>query len=66
VSGKPGQTPVDVVTSEFDRRCGGVVEGVTGAASFLVAALSFVALASWKAPAWAVVFAAAGLGIVLL
>ena len=42
------------------------VEGVTGAASFLVAVLSFVALASWKAPAWAVVFAAAGLGIVLL
>ena len=42
------------------------VEGVTGVASFLVAVLSFVALASWKAPAWAVVFAAAGLGIVLL
>ncbi|WP_442918647.1 chromate efflux transporter [Leucobacter sp. MMO-75] len=42
------------------------VEGVTGAASFLVAVLSFVALASWKAPAWAVVFAAAALGIVLL
>ncbi len=42
------------------------VEGVTGAASFLVAVLSFVALASWKAPAWAVVFAAARLGIVLL
>lgn len=42
------------------------IEGVTGAASFVVAVLSFVALASWKAPAWAVVFAAAGLGIVLL
>ena len=40
--------------------------GVTNAASLVVAALAFVALTSWKTPAWAVVLGAAGAGALLL
>ncbi|HMM83640.1 MAG TPA: chromate efflux transporter [Terrimesophilobacter sp.] len=40
--------------------------GVTNAASLVVAALAFVALTSWKTPAWAAVLGAAGAGALLL
>ncbi|MBO1902050.1 chromate efflux transporter [Leucobacter weissii] len=41
-------------------------EGVTGPGGLVIAAASFVALAVWRAPAWAVVAAAAILGALLL
>jgi chromate transporter len=41
------------------------VRGVTGGAEMALALAAFVALHSWKAPAWAVVAAAAGLGAAL-
>lgn len=41
-------------------------EGVTSVATLAIAAAAFVALASWKAPAWAVVVAAALIGALLL
>ncbi|UMG94456.1 chromate efflux transporter [Nocardioides sp. TF02-7] len=40
--------------------------GVTSPGTMTVAAMSFVALAAWRAPAWTVVLAATGVGIVLL
>lgn len=40
--------------------------GITGAASLAVAAVAFVALSAWRAPAWAVVIGAAALGALLL
>ncbi|MDA2809823.1 chromate efflux transporter [Nocardiopsis sp. RSe5-2] len=41
-------------------------EGVTSAATMAVAAAAFVALAVWRAPAWAVVVAAGAAGLLLL
>ena len=41
-------------------------EGVTSAASLAIAAAAFVALTSWKAPAWAVVIAASLIGWAVL
>jgi chromate transporter len=41
-------------------------EGVTSAGTMTVAALTFVALAVWRTPAWAVVLAASAVGFVLL
>lgn len=41
-------------------------EGVTGPHSLVIVAVAFVALTAWKAPAWAVVLGAAGLGALLL
>jgi chromate transporter len=41
-------------------------EGVSGAPTMLVAAASFVALTSWRAPAWAVVLGAGLAGFALL
>lgn len=41
-------------------------DGITGSASLVIAAAAFVALATWKTPAWAVVLNAAGLGALLL
>lgn len=41
-------------------------QGVTDTLSFVVAAFAFVALVSWKAPAWAVVLGAAGIGALFL
>ncbi|MDF1489897.1 chromate efflux transporter [Tessaracoccus caeni] len=41
-------------------------EGIDGAASLAIAVAAFVAFAAWKAPAWAVVLAAALLGALTL
>lgn len=41
-------------------------EGITSSTAMAIAAVSFVALALWAIPAWAVVVAAAGLGWALL
>ena len=41
-------------------------EGVTGPHYLVIVAVAFVALTAWKAPAWAVVLGAAGLGALLL
>ncbi|MGO1542859.1 MAG: chromate efflux transporter [Gulosibacter sp.] len=41
-------------------------DGITGIPAFAIAAAAFVALTSWKAPAWTVVLAAALLGWLIL
>ncbi|HYG93305.1 MAG TPA: chromate efflux transporter [Nocardioides sp.] len=43
-----------------------LTEGATSAATVTVAGIAFLALAFWKAPAWAVVIAASGVGFLLL
>lgn len=43
-----------------------VTQGITGAGTMVVAAIAFVALTVWKAPAWAVVIGASVLGAGLL
>jgi len=42
------------------------VKGITSSVAMAIAAASFVALASWRAPAWAVVIAAGVLGYLVL
>lgn len=41
-------------------------QGITGAGTMVVAASAFVALAGWKAPAWAVVIGSSLLGLLVL
>lgn len=41
-------------------------QGITGAGTMVVAAIAFVALTVWKAPAWAVVIGASVLGALIL
>ncbi len=54
---------VELLTAALHDRV--FTEEVTYTALLVVAALAFVALTPWRAPAWAVVFGAAGVGALL-